>query len=67
MDIEMEIRALKDENQMLKCRYKEADTAKVAAEKELSDAADVVKELQSRINFLMGQIEAYQYCINNRR
>lgn len=63
MKIEMELRQLKDENQALRCRYKEAESR-------LSDMAelqDQIKALESNIQLLKGQIEAYQFCIKNGR
>lgn len=63
MKIEMELRQLKDENQALRCRYKEAESW-------LSDMAelqDQIKALESNIQLLKGQIEAYQFCIKNGR
>lgn len=67
MEIDLEIRQLKDENQALKCRYKEADVARAKAETFAEELQARIEVLESNIQFLKGQIEAYQFCINNRR
>lgn len=66
MEIETEIRQLKDENQSLRFRYKEADMARTEAETLAADLKDRIKVLEANIQFLKGQIEAYQYCVSRR-
>lgn len=63
MEIEMKIKQLQDENEALRCRNKEAESR-------FSDMVELqnrIKVLESNIQLLKGQIEAYQFCIKNGR
>lgn len=63
MEIEMKIKQLQDENEALRCRYKEAESWLSSA----VELQDRIKVLESNIQFMKGQIEAYQFCIKNGR
>lgn len=67
MEIEMEIKQLRDENQELKFRCTAVEMAKSDAETLVRELKARIGVLESNIQFLKGQIEAYQFCINNRR
>lgn len=62
-----DVESLKNENNALKCELSEL---REETEKRCIQCEQICKEnhdLQSKIRFLEGQIEAYQYCLNCRR
>lgn len=67
MEIEMEIRQLKDENQALRCRLKETEEVKLETDALVVELQGRIKIFENNIQFLKGQIEAYQYCVSNMR
>ena len=66
-DLQEEVEALRDI-----CRRQEKEMEALCVHKDklqyqLTDSQNMVHDLQVRINFLEGQIEAYQYCMNCRK
>ena len=39
----------------------------IAREEQVQEAEETIKTQRDRIRFLEGQVDAYQYCLNNRR
>lgn len=58
---------LRSENYYLRCQIKEAEDIANKSRKEYEIAQKAIKELEGKIRFLEGQIEAYQYCMNCKR
>ena len=66
-DLQGEVEALRD-----LCRRQEKEMEALCVHKDklqyqLTDSQNMVHDLRVRINFLEGQIEAYQYCMNCRK
>lgn len=59
-DSEITIKELKRELDMLRCKAKEADMAANKFRQECDQADAKIVELEYRIKFLEGQIEAYK-------
>lgn len=58
---------LKQENDCLKSELQEIRCVLDKRTKEYELQCKEISDLQSKIRFLEGQIEAYQYCLNCRR
>lgn len=58
---------LRRENDYLRCHIKEAEDIANKSRKEYESAQKTIKDLEGKIIFLEGQIEAYQYCMNCKR
>ena len=59
--------ALRRENEHLRCRITKAEDFANKSRKEYEISKGKIKELEWKIRFLEGQIEAYQYCANCKR
>lgn len=59
----MKIRQLQAENEALRYKCKEAESQF----SNMVELQDRIKVLEDNIQFLKGQIEAYQFCIKNGR
>jgi len=59
--------ALKAKNEELLCRLKEALTQVEETKNQYKEEHKIKLDLEKKIEFLEGQIEAYQYCMNCRR
>ena len=59
--------ALRNENEYLRIHIQEAEDIANKSRKELEMAKKKIDELEQKIKFLEGQIDAYQYCINCKR
>lgn len=58
---------LRRENDYLRYHIKEAEDIANKSRKEYESAQKTIKDLEGKIIFLEGQIEAYQYCMNCKR
>ncbi len=60
-------KSLQDENNALKCEFSRLKDETEKRCLQFEQAQKEINELQNKIRFLEGQIEAYQYCLNCRR
>lgn len=67
MEKDCQIKELKQELNDVRCSMKEADNTAHEARKQYELAKEKIAELERKIKFLEGQIEAYQYCMNCKR
>lgn len=67
MEKDCQIKELKQELNDVRCGMKEADNTAHEARKQYELAKEKIAELERKIKFLEGQIEAYQYCMNCKR
>lgn len=58
---------LRNENEYLKARIKEAEDKTNECQEKLEKEQEKIKALECKIQFLEGQIDAYQYCIKCKR
>jgi peptidoglycan hydrolase CwlO-like protein len=58
---------LRKENECLRAELKALHTESKSTSEALDQQTAMVNELQAKVSWYKGQVEAYQYCLNTRR